>query len=162
MLRDNVIGRSTYYHTPPYQFLKTRGRYCLLFLLIESGRLHVDTERGIIYRRRTVKRPFRVAKLERDKKGYRFLRLYTCIEFTGPNGHKYKRYYRQAICVQIIVWLVGNGLTDIPLGYEVDHRNDRNNDNRFTNLQLLTVQANTDKRVARYYRDNPELADATF
>src|SRR4051812_47721524 len=131
MLRDNCRGHSTYYHTPPYHFFKKHGRYSLLFRLLAAGRLHVDTRRGIIYRRRSTNRPFRVAKLETDtQRGYVFVRLYCRIPYTGPNGHTYYRYYRQAICVQIVVWLIANNQTDIPPDHEVDHRNCRVTDNR--------------------------------
>lgn len=160
MLRDNSSGRSTYYHSPPSDFLKKHGRYFLLFHLLEQGRLHVDTRRGVIYRRRSRTCPFHPAKLETDtQRGYHFIRLYAKIKRIQPSGRVYYRYYRQAVCVQIVIYLVAHDLTEIPPGHEIDHRNFRRTDNRESNLKLMTVAENQARRYAKWIKDCPEAAN---
>jgi hypothetical protein len=160
MPRDNSIGHSTYYHTPSYAFFKQYGRYFLLFDLIESGRLHIDTRRGIVYRRRSRRLPWQVARIDTDKqRGYQYIRLYRTVTIYDKRGRKVKRYYSQAICLQIVVWLVANNQRDIPVGHQVDHKNFRVQDNRETNLQLLTDAANQARRYNKWVKDNPAAAN---
>lgn len=84
----------------------------------EKYKLYV-TKQGLIYR------------LRNDKLVY--------IKPSNQNG--YERVYEGL--VHRIVWETFNG--EIPKGFEIDHINNKRDDNRLDNLQLLTKSANLQK-----------------
>ena len=69
----------------------------------------------------------RFLSLKSESKGYQKCNLY------NENGVKNVRVHR-------VVWEAFNGA--IPDGYEVNHKNEIRNDNRFENLELLTHHQN--------------------
>lgn len=100
---------------------------------INEGNIIVDTENGKVYRTR----------------GQRGTRLDEPKEMTGSNVNGYlcvsiRNGETKMLCrIHRIVWIAAHGI--IPDGYVIDHINNDKQDNRLSNLQMLTPEDNSHK-----------------
>ena len=89
--------------------------------LLQSGRIRVDAETGIVYSRN---------KPVAAKQSAGYLHM-----SAGPT-----RQERHYILLHRLVWMAVNG--EIPGGLEINHKNGNKRDNRIDNLELLTHAGN--------------------
>jgi hypothetical protein len=101
-----------------------RGDLAIL-ALVESGRLRVDYERGLVFAPKSNTPDKPVGAL--TKKGY----LRVCVTVSGRQMH---------FMAHRIVWVAKHG--PVPPGDHVDHRNTNKQDNRLSNLEAVPAATN--------------------
>lgn len=107
-----------------------------IFDLIESGRLRVEPERGLVFapRSNTPNKPAGT----RTAKGY----IRVCLTLCGKQMH---------LMAHRIIWVSANG--PVPPGKQIDHLNGDKADNRLCNLEAVSCLENM-SRAARDGRTN--------
>lgn len=107
-----------------------RGDLAILSL-IESGRLRIDADAGLVYapKSNTPEKPIGAV----TKKGY----LRACITVSGKQMH---------FMVHRIVWVAVNG--PVPPGHQVDHNDTDKQNNRIGNLEAVTGTVNMGRAAA--------------
>lgn len=103
---------------------------------ILNGDIRVDCESGIVWGNRGP--------------GGRKLSSPRQLGFTHPSGYKIVHLSanneKKAVRIHRLVWIAKHGV--IPEGYIVDHINNDKEDNRISNLQLLTSAENSTKAAS--------------
>jgi hypothetical protein len=94
--------------------------------LIESGRVKVDFEFGIIYSCLS-------------GKWRKIGSSHTCGYLSVGAGPS--RAIRHIVLAHRVIWIAAHG--DIPDGYEINHKNGIKNDNRLCNIECVTRSENT-------------------